>query len=72
MRFGGEFGAAILVGAAIGYGIDLWLHLSPWGLIVGLALGFVAGVVNVVRAARAYGATQPTGLAAPASDEKED
>jgi ATP synthase protein I len=56
----------------LGYGVDVWLKTAPWGLIVGLALGFVAGAVNVVRAAWAYGASQPLGDPAPRSDEKED
>ncbi|MDZ4692351.1 AtpZ/AtpI family protein, partial [Terricaulis sp.] len=46
MRYGGEFGAAIIVGALLGYGVDHFVHTSPWGLIAGVALGFGAGVVN--------------------------
>jgi ATP synthase protein I len=41
----------VLVGAGIGWALDRVLGISPWGLIVFLLLGFVAGVVNVVRAA---------------------
>jgi ATP synthase protein I len=52
LRFGGEFGAAVLVGAGLGFGADYWLRTSPWGLVIGLSLGFAAGVVNVVRLAR--------------------
>ncbi|MGE0828305.1 MAG: AtpZ/AtpI family protein [Hyphomonadaceae bacterium] len=59
LRFGGEFGAAILVGALLGYGVDYFLHTAPWGLGIGLALGFATGVVNVVRLARAYSAANP-------------
>ncbi len=55
-RMGGEFGAAILVGALLGFGVDHYLGVAPWGLFVGLGLGFVAGIVNVTRAARAYSA----------------
>ena len=33
LRFGGEFGAAILVGALLGYGVDFFIHTSPWGLV---------------------------------------
>lgn len=43
--------AGVLVGAAIGWALDRLLGIRPWGLIVFLLLGFVAGVVNVVRAA---------------------
>lgn len=51
IRLGGEFVAGVLVGAGIGWLIDAWLGTSPWGLIVFLLLGFVAGVLNVLRAA---------------------
>ena len=52
-RMAAEFVAAILVGAALGYGIDFLLHSSPWGLVVCLLLGFITGVWNVVRVAQA-------------------
>ena len=35
----------------IGWLLDRWLGISPWGLIVFLLLGFAAGVLNVMRAA---------------------
>jgi ATP synthase protein I len=43
--------AGVVVGAAIGWGFDRLLSTSPFGFIVFLLLGFVAGVVNVVRSA---------------------
>jgi ATP synthase protein I len=46
-----ELIAGVVVGGVIGWGIDHWLSTSPWGLIVFFLLGFVAGVVNVVRSA---------------------
>jgi ATP synthase protein I len=51
IRLGAEFVAGVLVGAGLGWLIDLWLGTSPWGLVVFLLLGFVAGVLNVLRAA---------------------
>lgn len=65
LRFGGEFGAAIIVGALLGYGADSFLHTAPWGLGIGLALGFATGVVNVVRAAGAYNEANPSDANAP-------
>lgn len=59
LRFGGEFGAAILVGALLGYGADTFLHTRPWGLVIGLGLGFVTGVVNVVRTAASFNRANP-------------
>jgi ATP synthase protein I len=50
-RLSTELVAGVLVGAAIGWLLDRWLGISPWGLIVFLLLGFVAGVLNVMRGA---------------------
>jgi ATP synthase protein I len=65
LRMGGEFGAAVLVGAGLGYGADYWLQTSPFGLVIGLGLGFIAGVVNVVRASKAYANDHPVDPNAP-------
>lgn len=73
LRYGGEFGAAIIVGALLGYGADNFLHSSPWGLLIGVMLGFAAGVVNVVRVARAYSNTHPVDPKTPSvPDDAED
>jgi ATP synthase protein I len=50
-RLSSELVAGVLVGAALGWGFDRLLSTSPLGLIVFLLLGFVAGVINVMRAA---------------------
>ena len=65
LRFGGEFGASVLVGALIGFGADHFLSTKPWGLIIGLAFGFAAGVVNVVRVAQSYARANPVDPKAP-------
>src|SRR5712671_1498449 len=52
-RLSSELVAGVVVGAAIGWGFDRLLSTSPFGFIVFLLLGFVAGVVNVVRSAGA-------------------
>jgi ATP synthase protein I len=46
-----ELVAGVIVGAVIGWSLDYWLGISPWGMIVFLLVGFVAGVVNVMRSA---------------------
>jgi ATP synthase protein I len=51
LRLSSELVAGVLVGAAIGWLLDHWLGISPWGLIVFLLLGFAAGVLNLMRAA---------------------
>ncbi len=50
-RLSSELIAGVVVGAVIGWGFDRLLSTSPWGLIVFFLLGFVAGVINVMRAA---------------------
>ena len=50
-RLSTELVAGVGLGAALGWIIDRWLGISPWGMIVFLLLGFAAGVLNVMRAA---------------------
>jgi len=65
MRIGTEFIAAILVGAGIGYLIDLGLGTSPWGMLILLLVGFAAGILNVIRVVAEMNAASP---APPGSD----
>jgi ATP synthase protein I len=65
-RLSSELVGGVLLGAAIGWALDRVLGISPWGLIVFLLLGFVAGVVNVVRAA---GVTPPPPYPPPHAGE---
>jgi ATP synthase protein I len=51
LRLGADFVAGVVVGAALGWGIDRLFGTSPWGLIVFLLLGFAAGVLSVMRTA---------------------
>jgi ATP synthase protein I len=50
VRVGGEFVAAIAIGGAIGWRLDVWLGTKPAFLIAFFFLGVAAGVVNVIRA----------------------
>lgn len=51
LRMAADFVAAVLVGAALGWGVDQIFHTTPWGLVGFLLLGFVTGVWNVARTA---------------------
>lgn len=73
MRLGTEFVAAILVGAGIGYLLDLWLKTGPWLMLVMLLVGFAAGVLNVVRSAAEMNRAAPSPTAAMrVPDDEED
>jgi ATP synthase protein I len=74
LRMASEFASAILVGGLLGYGVDFLLKTSPWGLLVGLALGFSAGTVNLIRVSRSYAAAHPVDPNAKSvlDDEDED
>ncbi len=50
-RLGAEFVSGVLVGSLIGYGLDYYFAISPWGLIAFTLIGFAAGVMNMLRAA---------------------
>lgn len=42
-----HFVTGMLVGGAMGYGLDLWLGTKPWGLIIFFLCGIAAGFRNV-------------------------
>lgn len=50
-RLSSELVGGVVVGVLIGWALDYWLGVSPWGMIVFLLLGFAAGVLNVMRSA---------------------
>ncbi len=40
---------AVIVGGAIGFFLDKWLHTRPWLMVIFGGLGFFAGVREVIR-----------------------
>lgn len=50
MRVSSELIAGVIVGGALGYGLDAWLETKPWFLLAGIFVGFAAGVRNLMRA----------------------
>ena len=49
--------AAVVIGALLGYWIDTQLDSSPWALVVGVALGFAAMVLRLLRLGTQLGMT---------------
>ena len=72
LRLGSEFVAAIIIGAGLGYVIDMFLPTRPWGLVVLLLLGFAAGVLNVVRTTAQMNAETAVPKSTPALPDDED
>lgn len=47
--------AALIVGGGLGWLADTYLlDSTPWGMVIGLVLGVVAGIRNAYRAANAW------------------
>lgn len=55
LRIGVELVAGVVFGLALGYGIDWWLDTKPWGMIVMVILGAIAGFMNMYRLANGQG-----------------
>ena len=47
-----ELVAAVLVGTIIGFILDNWFDTKPWLIIIFFFVGVVAGILNVIRAAK--------------------
>ncbi|MEM9496099.1 MAG: AtpZ/AtpI family protein [Pseudomonadota bacterium] len=49
MRVSSDLLAGIIVGVLLGIVLDRWLGTSPWLLLVGIGIGFGAGLRNMSR-----------------------
>ena len=49
LRASSELLAGLLVGLFLGYLLDRWLGTSPWLLLLGIGIGFAAGLRNLMR-----------------------
>lgn len=64
-----ELLAGILTWAAIGWLVDSWLGIGPWGLVVGSLVGYAAGLYLVIlRSRHMEGYEEPARAAGGASD----
>lgn len=46
------FAFSVLIGFAIGYGLDRLFHTSPFLMIIFILLGLASGILNIARAVR--------------------
>lgn len=51
MRVSSELLAGLFVGCLLGLGLDRWLGTQPLFLLIGMGLGFAAGLRNLMRSA---------------------
>ncbi|MGH6749437.1 MAG: AtpZ/AtpI family protein [Methyloceanibacter sp.] len=73
LRLGFELVAGVAVGGFIGWALDRWLGSAPFLMVVFLVLGAAAGIVNVIRAAKAMQAkAPPAGKDLPEDVDDED
>ncbi|HXZ15810.1 MAG TPA: AtpZ/AtpI family protein [Roseiarcus sp.] len=72
MRAGSEFITAVVLGAAIGWGLDRLLKTNPAFLIVFFFLGVASGVWNVIRltSPKGGGGPQDSRLSRPNAADK--
>ncbi len=52
LRIAVELAAAVVIGTAIGFGLDRWLGTKPLFLVVFFIVGCAAGFLNVYRTAQ--------------------
>jgi len=52
INYASVFTGAIIVGGAFGYGFDHLVGTIPWGLMVGIMVGFAAGTRSIVQMAQ--------------------
>jgi ATP synthase protein I len=51
LQLSAGFISGVAAGGLIGWGLDWLAGSSPWGLIIGLLLGFCTGMLGLLRAA---------------------
>ena len=72
-KFAAELVVGVVAGGALGWALDRQFGTAPWLMIVLVILGFAAGLLNVVRAAReAQAKNEPLQRAAPSVKDDDE
>ena len=58
MRVGIEMLVAVCIAGFFGWAMDEWLGTKPWMLLAFIPLGIIAGIMNVMRAAKTINTEQ--------------
>jgi F0F1-type ATP synthase assembly protein I len=54
-----EVGLSIVVGGAMGYAVEHYFDITPWGLIIGAGFGTAAAARTLYRFAKRYQKENP-------------
>ena len=60
------------VGLALGFGVDAIAGTAPWGIIVGVLLGFGMAIYMALGSARRLSARAPKGSPVPFDDDEDE
>ena len=71
-RLATELVAGVLVGGGVGWAIDRVAHTSPFGVIICLLLGFLGGMLNVMRAVKQMNAQLSANTPPAVADDEDD
>ncbi len=52
MNYASVFTGAVIVGGGFGFAVDHFTNTKPWGLALGIMLGFAAGTRSIVQMAK--------------------
>ena len=44
-----DFVATVIGGLALGWVFDWWRGTQPWGMLIGLAVGFASALIRIIR-----------------------
>lgn len=73
LRFAGlgiEFAAAVAGLTLVGYWVDHHFGSSPWGVLIGAAIGIIGGMRNMIREALSANRSMSSGAASKAPPGK--